>query len=42
LHLGRYNGFSMAKVFAIDGITPVGHPSAYVQPSAVRIGDVIV
>jgi phenylacetic acid degradation protein len=30
------------KVFAIDGITPVVHPSAYVHPSAVLIGDVIV
>ena len=25
-----------------DGITPVGDPSAYVHPSAVLIGDVIV
>jgi len=32
----------MVKVFAIDGITPVVHPSAYVHPSAVLIGDVIV
>jgi phenylacetic acid degradation protein len=29
-------------VFAIDGITPVVHPTAYVHPSAVLIGDVIV
>ncbi len=32
----------MAKVYQIDGITPVVHPSAYVHPSAVLIGDVIV
>ncbi len=32
----------MAKVYAINGITPVVHPSAYVHPSAVLIGDVIV
>ena len=32
----------MVKVFAIDGITPVVHRSAYVHPSAVLIGDVIV
>lgn len=32
----------MAKVYAIDGITPVVHPSAFVHPSAVLIGDVIV
>lgn len=30
------------KVFSIDGITPVIHPSAFVHPSAVLIGDVIV
>lgn len=30
------------RVFAIDGIVPVVHPSAYVHPSAVLIGDVIV
>lgn len=30
------------KVYAIDGITPVVHPSAYVHPSAVLIGDVII
>jgi phenylacetic acid degradation protein len=29
-------------VYAIDGITPVVHPEAYVHPSAVLIGDVIV
>ncbi len=32
----------MTKVYAIDGITPVVHPTAYVHPSAVLIGDVIV
>ncbi|WP_295991816.1 phenylacetic acid degradation protein PaaY [Rugamonas sp.] len=29
-------------VYEINGITPVVHPSAYVHPSAVLIGDVIV
>ena len=29
-------------VYAIDGVTPVVDPSAYVHPSAVLIGDVIV
>ena len=32
----------MPTVYAIDGITPVVHPSAFVHPSAVLIGDVIV
>lgn len=32
----------MPRVYAIDGITPVVHPNAYVHPSAVLIGDVIV
>lgn len=32
----------MPKVYCIDGITPVVHPSAFVHPSAVLIGDVIV
>ena len=32
----------MPRVYAIDGITPVVDPSAYVHPSAVLIGDVIV
>src|SRR5262245_22723157 len=32
----------MATVYSIDGITPVVHPSAFVHPSAVLIGDVIV
>ena len=30
------------KVYAIDGLVPVVHPTAYVHPSAVLIGDVIV
>lgn len=30
------------KVYSIDGVTPVVDPSAYVHPSAVLIGDVIV
>src|SRR5262245_64587358 len=32
----------MPTVYALDGITPVVHPSAFVHPSAVLIGDVIV
>lgn len=32
----------MNKVWSIDGVTPVIHPSAYVHPTAVLIGDVIV
>ena len=32
----------MPKVYSIDGITPVVHPEAYVHPTAVLIGDVIV
>jgi phenylacetic acid degradation protein PaaY len=32
----------MVKVYEIDGVVPVVHPSAYVHPSAVLIGDVIV
>jgi phenylacetic acid degradation protein len=32
----------MPKVYSIDGITPVVHPSAFVHDSAVLIGDVIV
>jgi phenylacetic acid degradation protein len=30
------------QVYSIDGIVPVIHPSAFVHPSAVLIGDVIV
>lgn len=32
----------MPKVYALDGIVPVVHPSAFVHDSAVLIGDVIV
>ncbi|MBP6020278.1 MAG: phenylacetic acid degradation protein PaaY [Burkholderiaceae bacterium] len=32
----------MLKVYAINGITPVVDPTAYVHPSAILIGDVIV
>lgn len=32
----------MVKVYALEGITPVVHPCAYVHPDAVLIGDVIV
>lgn len=32
----------MARVYAFEGVTPVIDPSAYVHPSAVLIGDVIV
>lgn len=32
----------MLKVYSIDGLTPVVHPSSYVHPSAVLIGDVII
>jgi len=32
----------MPKVYSIDGITPVVDPTAYVHPTAVLIGDVIV
>ena len=32
----------MPRVYSIDGITPVVTPGAYVHPSAVLIGDVIV
>jgi len=30
------------KVYAIDGVVPVVAPSAFVHPTAVLIGDVIV
>ena len=30
------------RVYAIDGIVPVVDPTAFVHPSAVLIGDVIV
>ena len=32
----------MPKVYSIDGIVPVVHPSAFVHESAVLVGDVIV
>lgn len=32
----------MVKVYAIDGVVPVVDPTAYVHPSAVLIGDVII
>ena len=32
----------MVKVYEINGIRPVVHPTAYVHPSAVLIGDVII
>jgi phenylacetic acid degradation protein/carnitine operon protein CaiE len=32
----------MLKVYAINGITPVVDPTAYVHPTAVLIGDVII
>ena len=32
----------MVKVYEIDGLRPVVHPTAYVHPTAVLIGDVIV
>lgn len=32
----------MVRVYAIDGVTPVVHPTAFVHPRAVLIGDVIV
>jgi phenylacetic acid degradation protein len=32
----------MVKVYEIDGLRPVVHPAAYVHPTAVLIGDVIV
>lgn len=32
----------MVKVYSINGITPVVDPSAFVHPSAVLIGDVII
>jgi phenylacetic acid degradation protein len=32
----------MVKVYAIDGVIPVIHPTAFVHPAAVLIGDVII
>src|SRR6476659_1551230 len=39
---GPTEGALMAQVYAIDGIVPVVDPSAFVHPTAVLIGDVIV
>ncbi len=33
---------SAPKVYAIEGVTPVIHPTAFVHPTAVLIGDVII
>jgi len=33
---------ALAQVYSLEGITPVVHPSCYLHPSAVLIGDVIV
>ena len=32
----------MAQIYAIDGLIPVVHPTAFVHPTAILIGDVIV
>lgn len=32
----------MPHIYAIDGIVPVVHPSAYIHPTAVLIGDVVI
>ncbi|HRL20214.1 MAG TPA: phenylacetic acid degradation protein PaaY [Alcaligenes sp.] len=32
----------MHNIYSIDGLVPVVHPSAYVHPTAVLIGDVII
>ena len=32
----------MVKVYSIDGVTPVVHPSAFVHPTASLIGDVVI
>ena len=32
----------LTQVYSLEGLTPVVHPSSYVHPSAVLIGDVIV
>jgi phenylacetic acid degradation protein len=40
--MGKAYNPPVPRVYAIDGITPVVDPSAYVHPSAVLIGDVIV
>jgi phenylacetic acid degradation protein len=40
--MGKEYNFAVPKVYSIDGITPVVHPSAFVHPTAVLVGDVIV
>jgi len=40
--MGKAYNRAVPRVYSIDGITPVVHPGAYVHPSAVLIGDVIV
>ena len=32
----------MTQIFSFEGITPIVHPSAFVHPSAVLIGDVLI
>ena len=32
----------MAKVYEIDGVVPVVHPSSFIHPDAILIGDVVV
>jgi phenylacetic acid degradation protein len=32
----------MVKVYSLEGVTPVVHPTSYIHPSAVLIGDVII
>ena len=32
----------MAHIYSIDGVIPVVHPEAFVHPTAVIIGDVII
>ena len=40
--MGKAYNPAVPKVYAIDGITPVVDPAAFVHPSVVLIGDVIV
>lgn len=39
-HNKQQESFTMSQIYAIDGVIPVIHPSAYVHPSAVVVGDV--
>jgi phenylacetic acid degradation protein len=32
----------VSQIFSFEGITPIVHPSAYIHPSAVLIGDVLI